>query len=517
MAIDKALLKDLAERRARVAAGGGLAKLEERRSKGIMTARDRVEALFEPDSFQEFGAHVTHHAHDFGLSGKYLPADAVVTGVGYVGGRPVAVFSQDFTVAGGSLGKMHAQKICNLMEYAMQSGMPIIGVNDSGGARIQEGVDSLSGYGQVFHHNVQASGLVPQISVIAGPCAGGAAYSPALMDFLIMIRGQANMFITGPDVIRAVTGQQCTMDEVGSADTHGAVSGNIHFIAENDEHAIQIAQELLSFLPSNNLDDPPHRPGSKISMSADPGMDELVPETSKDPLDVLKVIERLVDDGHLFEVQRDWAKNIIIGFARIEGIVVGIIANQPMVKAGTLDIDASDKSARFVRFCNAFNIPLVTLVDVPGFLPGVQQERGGIIRHGAKMLFAYAAATVPKITLILRKAYGGAYLAMCSKDMGADMVFAWPSAEIAVMGAEGAANILFRKEIKEAADPVARAAEMVAEYRSRFATPWQAAENNMITDVIEPSMSRPTIALALRNTLSKRETRPPKKHGNIPL
>ncbi len=517
MAIDKALLEELAERRAKVYAGGGKDKLEERRSKGLMTARDRVEALFEPDSFQEFGAHVHHHAHDFGLSGKFMAADAVITGVGYVGGKPVAIFSQDFTVAGGSLGKMHAQKICNLMEYAMQSGMPIVGVNDSGGARIQEGVDSLSGYGQVFHHNVQASGLVPQISVISGPCAGGAAYSPALMDFLIMIRGQANMFICGPDVIKAVTGQQCTMDDIGSADAHGSVSGNIHFIADSDAHAIELTQELLSYLPANNLDDPPHRPTAKISMSPDLGMNDLVPEDAKAPLDVMKVIERLVDDGHIFEVQKEWARNIIIGFARIEGIVVGIIANQPTVKAGTLDIDASDKSARFVRFCNAFNIPLVTLVDVPGFLPGVAQERGGIIRHGAKMLFAYAAATVPKITLILRKAYGGAYLAMCSKDMGADMVFAWPTAEIAVMGADGAVNVLFRKEIKESADPKAKASELVAQYRDKFASPWQAAENNMITDVIEPAMSRATVALALRNTLSKRETRPPKKHGNIPL
>jgi len=517
MAIDKALLEELAERRAKVMAGGGKDKLEDRRAKGLMTARDRIEALFEPDSFQEFGAHVQHHAHDFGLAGKFMPADAVITGVGYVAGKPVAIFSQDFTVAGGSLGKMHAQKICNLMEYAMQSGMPIVGVNDSGGARIQEGVDSLSGYGQVFHHNVQASGLVPQIAVIAGPCAGGAAYSPALTDFLIMIRGQANMFICGPDVIKAVTGQVCTMEEIGSADANGSVSGNIHFIADSDEHAIQLTQELLSYLPANNLDDPPHRPTTKISMSPDLSMNDIVPEDSKAPLDVMLVIERLVDDGHLFEVQKDWARNIIIGFARIEGIVVGIIANQPMVKAGTLDIDASDKSARFVRFCNAFNIPLVTLVDVPGFLPGVQQERGGIIRHGAKMLFAYASATVPKITLILRKAYGGAYLAMCSKDMGADMVFAWPTAEIAVMGADGAVNVLFRKEIKESADPKAKAAELVAQYRDKFASPWQAAENNMITDVIEPAMSRSTVALALRNTLSKRETRPPKKHGNIPL
>jgi propionyl-CoA carboxylase beta chain len=517
MAIDKTLLDELAERRAKVYAGGGKKKLEERRAKGIMTARDRVENLFEPDSFQEIGAHVHHHAHDFGLAGKYMAGDGVITGVGYVDGRPVVVASQDFTVAGGSLGKMHAKKICDVMEYAMQSGMPIVTVNDSGGARIQEGIDSLSGYGQVFHRNVQASGLVPQIAIIAGPCAGGAAYSPALTDFLVMIRGQANMFICGPDVIKAVTGQICTMDDIGSADANGSVSGNIHFIADSDAHALQITQELLSYLPSNNLDDPPHRPSQRISMSADLGMNDVVPDDAKLPLDVYQVIERLVDDGHLFEVQKDWARNIVIGFARIEGIVVGIVANQPMIKAGALDIDASDKAARFVRFLNAFNIPIVTLVDVPGFLPGVQQERGGIIRHGAKMLFAYASATVPKITLILRKAYGGSYLAMCSKDMGADMVFAWPTAEIAVMGADGAVNVLFGKEIKAAPDPKVKAKELVTLYRDKFASPWQAAENNMVTDVIEPAMSRPTIALALRNTLSKRETRPPKKHGNIPL
>jgi len=517
MAIDKKLLEKLAERRAKVLAGGGKDKQEERRAKGLMTARDRIESLFEQDSFQEFGAFVQHHAHDFGLSGKFMAADAVVTGVGYVDGRPVTIASQDFTVAGGSLGKMHAQKICDLMSFAMQSGMPIVTVNDSGGARIQEGVDSLSGYGQVFHHNVQASGLVPQIAIIAGPCAGGAAYSPALTDFLVMVRGNANMFICGPDVIKAVTGQVCTMEEIGSADANGSVSGNIHFIAENDQHAIDITRELLSYLPSNNLDDPPHKATPRVTMTRDEVLNDIVPEDAKAPLDVLDVISRIVDDGHIFQVQENWARNIVIGFARIEGIVVGIVANQPMVKAGTLDIDASDKAARFVRFLNAFNIPIVTLVDVPGFLPGVAQERGGIIRHGAKMLFAYAAATVPKITLILRKAYGGAYLAMCSKDMGADMVFAWPTAEIAVMGADGAVNVLFRKEIKDSPDPKAKTKELVDSYKDRFAAPWQAAENNMITDVIEPAVTRSTLALALRNTLSKRETRPPKKHGNIPL
>jgi propionyl-CoA carboxylase beta chain len=448
---------------------------------------------------------------------KSLPGDGVVTGTGLVDGRLVASFSQDFTVSGGSLGRIHAKKICDVMEYALKVGCPIIGFNDSGGARIQEGDDSLSGYGQVFFRNVLVSGVVPQIAIIAGPCAGGAAYSPALMDFLIMVKGSSNMFICGPEVIQAVTGQKCTMDEIGSPLANSSVSGNVQFVADNDAHAIEIARKLLSYLPSNNLVDPPHRPTPQVDMALDADMNKLVPESSKDPLDVLKVIRRLVDSGDFLEVYQAWAKNIIIGFGRIQGIVVGIIANNPLVKAGTLDIDSSDKAARFIRFCNVFNVPIVTLVDVPGFMPGVQQERGGIIRHGAKMLFAYAAATVPKITLILRKAYGGAYLAMCSADMGADFVYAWPTAEIAVMGAEGAAKILYKREITAAKDPKAKEAELVAEYRAKFCSPYEAAKKAMITDVIMPAESRAVISLALRNTLTKRETRPPKKHGTIPL
>lgn len=517
MPIKKELLENLAQRRAKIEAGGGLDKLEARRKKGLMTARDRISELFEPNSFQEFGAHAEHTGTNFGLDKKYMPADGVVTGIGQVDGRPVAAYSQDFTVAGGSLGNIHAQKICNVMDYAVKAGMPVIGINDSGGARIQEGVESLSGYGKIFFRNVYASGVVPQITIIAGPCAGGAAYSPALTDFIIMVRDSGSMFITGPEVIKAVTGQKCTMEEIGSAAANASVSGNIHFVAENDQHAIEIARKLLSFLPSNNIMDPPHRLNAPLDLSIDVDIRDLVPEDPKEPIDAHAVISRVVDDGDFLEVQRDFAKNIIVGFARIQGVVVGIVSNQPKVKAGTLDIDASDKSARFIRFCNVFNIPIVTFVDVPGFLPGVQQERGGIIRHGAKMLFAYAASTVPLITVIMRKAYGGAYLAMSCRDLGADLVFAWPTAEIAVMGAEGAAKILFREEIKKAEDPKKREAELVQDYRDKFASPYQAARLAMITDVIDPAQTRATLGAALRNSLGKRETRPPKKHGNIPL
>ncbi|HUD48431.1 MAG TPA: acyl-CoA carboxylase subunit beta [Candidatus Baltobacteraceae bacterium] len=515
--IQKTLLEELEKKRAAARAGGGQDKLDARRKKGVMTARDRIEGLFQPGTFQESGLHAEHDCHNFGMEEKSLPTDGVVTGTGLVDGRSVAAFSQDFTVGGGALGRIHSKKICDLMDYALKTGCPMIGFNDSGGARIQEGIESLSAYGQVFFRNVLLSGVVPQIAIVAGPCAGGAAYSPALMDFIIMVKGSANMFICGPDVIQAVTGQKCTMDEIGSATTNASVSGNIHFVADNDAQAIQIARRLLSFLPLNNLLDPPHQPPKEIDPNADPAMDELLPESAKDALDVHKVIGRLVDNGELLEVQAEWARNIIVGVARIQGIVVGIVANNSGVKAGTLDIDSSDKGARFIRFCNVFNIPLLTLVDIPGFMPGIQQERGGIIRHGAKMLFAYAAATVPKITVILRKAYGGAYLAMCSSDMGADFVFAWPTAEIAVMGAEGAVKILYKREIAAAKDPKAKEAELVAEYREKFCSPYEAAKKAMITDVIAPSETRARVSSALRSTLTKRETRPPKKHGTIPL
>lgn len=517
MPIDPKLLKSLEKRRAEIISSGDATKVEKRREKGLMTARDRINALFTPGSFQEFGMFAEHQCTNFGMEKKKLPADGVVTGVGIMDGRPVASFSQDFLVAGGSLGRVHSQKICDLMDYAQRAGVPIIAFNDSGGARIQEAVLSLSGYGQVFFRNVLLSGVVPQIAVICGPCAGGAAYSPALMDFLIMTKSSANMFICGPEVIKAATGQVTTMDEIGSAAAHATVSGNVHFVANDDTHAIEIARKLVSFLPSNNLVDPPHTPAPEIDLSEVPAFENIIPSDPKKPFDMLEIIHALVDDADFLQVHQEWAKSIIVGFSRIQGIVTGIVANQPMVRSGTLDIDSSDKAARFIRFCNLYNIPIVTLVDVPGFMPGIAQERGGIIRHGAKMLFAYAAATVPKITVILRKAYGGAYLAMCSRDLGADLVFAWPTAEIAVMGAEGAVKIVFRKEIKEAEDPQKTEAKLVQKYREEFASPYQAAANAQITDVIHPARTRAAVAMALRNTLSKRETRPPKKHGNIPL
>jgi len=517
MAIDPKLLDELKQRRDTAAKAGGEDKLAKRESKGQMSARGRLEYFFDDGTFQEFGMHAQHTCHRFGMEKKQLPYDGVVCGTGYVNGRPVAAFSQDFTVGGGALGRIHAKKICDLMEYAHESGIPVVGVNDSGGARIQEGVDSLSGYGQVFFKNVYLSGVVPQIAVIAGPCAGGAAYSPALTDFIIMTQDNANMFICGPDVIKAATGEKAELAQFASAAAHASVSGNIHLIAEDDKHAMDLTAELLSYLPANNIVDPPHNLEADIELQPDSEMNEIVPGSPKEPLDTHAVIDRLVDEGDFFEIMPDFAPNIITGFARICGVVVGIIGNQPKVKAGTLDIDSSDKGARFIRTCNIYNIPIVNLVDVPGFMPGLAQERGGIIRHGAKMLFAYAAATVPKITLIMRKAYGGAYLAMCSADMGADLVYAWPTAEIAVMGGEGAVKVLFRRDIQGADDPKAKTKELVEEYQGEFASPYQAAANAMITDVIEPSETRATIALALRKTLTKRDTRPPKKHGNIPL
>jgi len=516
MAIDPILLEQLQARREVARQAGGAGKLAKRHANGQMAARERLGIFFEAGTFQEFGMHAQHTCTRFGLQNKELPCDGVVCGTGLVDGRPVAAYAQDFTVGGGALGRIHAKKICDLMDFALEAGMPVVGVNDSGGARIQEGVDSLSGYGQVFFKNVLLSGVVPQVAVIAGPCAGGAAYSPALADFLIMTRDTANMFICGPDVIKAATGEVAELEQFASAAAHASLSGNIHLVADDDAHAMAMTAKLLSFLPSNNISDPPHEL-LDLDLADDPQMNEIVPASAKEPLDVRAVIDRLVDDGDFFEIMPDFARNLVVGYARINGVVVGIVANNPMVKAGTLDIDSSDKGARFIRTCNIYNIPIVTLVDVPGFMPGLAQEQGGIIRHGAKMLFAYAAATVPKITLIMRKAYGGAYLAMCSADLGADMVFAWPTAEIAVMGAEGAVHVLFRHELEQAQDPKKRAAEIIEAYRNEFASPYQAAANAMIIDVIEPAQSRAAIALALRNTLSKRDARPPKKHGNIPL
>ncbi len=466
-------LLELRRRRRDVALGGGEDKHARRRGKGLFSARERLAMLFQPGTFQEVGMHARHRSTAGDLD---LPADGVVTGTGYVNGELVAAFAQDFTVAAGTLGKMHAEKVVDLMKYA-----------------------------------------TPQIAVICGPCAGGAAYSPALMDFVIMTETHSQMFITGPEVIRAVTGRTTSLDEIGSAAVHAQVSGNAHFVAADDQDAIRIVAELLSFLPANNSEDPPHDIRPDLALMRDDNMNFLVPDDPSTPMDVRAVIGRLVDDSRFLEVHAGFAQNLIVGFARIEGMVVGLIANQPMHLAGALDIDASDKGARFVRFCNCFNIPLVTLVDVPGFLPGVEQERGGIIRHGAKMLFAYASSTVPKLTVILRKAYGGSYLAMCSQEMGADFVYAWPNAEIAVMGGEGAVNILHRKEIQEAEDPTARRAELVQEYREEYASPYLSAARGYITDVIEPAETRAALALSLRKTLTKSELRPPKKHGNIPL
>ena len=517
MAIQKNLLDQLYDRRRTIDAAGGEDKIQKVHQKGQLTARERLARLFQANTFQEIGAHIRHATRHFGMADKELPADGVVVGTGYVDGRQVSAVAQDFTVAAGTLGKMHANKIVEGMKYAHKMGIPVVAVKDSGGACIQEGVMALSGYGDVFFQNVMLSGVVPQIAVIVGPCAGGASYSPALMDFIIMSRQNAHMFITGPEVIKAVTGKVTSMNDVGSAQMHATVSGNVHFVAEDDNHALLIVRQLLSYLPANNSEDPPHRPTPDIDVARDDGLNAIIPADSSEPMDMRQVIGRVVDGGQFLEVHAGFAQNIIVCFARIQGIVVGIIANQPMVKAGCLDIDASDKGARFIRFCNAFNIPIVTFVDVPGFLPGIEQERGGIIRHGAKMLFAYSGATVPKITVICRKAYGGAYIAMCSQELGADAIYAWPTAEIAVMGADGAVNILYRKELKEAENRLARAKELADEYRQEFASPYLSASVGFVTDVIDPAETRSTVALSLRKLLSKREMRPPKKHGNIPL
>jgi methylmalonyl-CoA carboxyltransferase large subunit len=508
-------IDDLRARREKVMQGGGKDKLDKHRKQGKLTARERIDALADPESFVEIGLFAKHRSTQFGMEGKEMPAEGVVTGAASVGGRLVHLASQDFTVAGGSAGEVHSIKVAEIMAQSLKTGSPFVFINDSGGARVQEGIDSLSGYGKVFYNNVMLSGAVPQVSLICGPCAGGAAYSPALTDFIIQTR-KAQMFITGPSVIKQVTGEVVTADELGGPDAHMARSGVIHFIAEDDLHAIAICQKLLSFLPSNNLEDPPEVEGDR-TVDPDESIADIVPVDGKQGYDVRDVIAKLVDFGDFLEVQSGFAGNIVIGFARITGRSIGVIANQPCVQAGVLDINASDKASRFIRFCNAFNIPLLTLVDVPGFLPGVQQEHGGIIRHGAKMLFAYSAATVPKITVVLRKSYGGAHLAMCSKDLGADRMFGWPTAEIAVMGAEGAVDVVFRKEIDEAADKVARRKELIEEYREAFSNPYVAAGRRLIDAVIEPAHTRRYIAQSLEYLHTKRELRPGKKHGLMPL
>jgi methylmalonyl-CoA carboxyltransferase large subunit len=502
---------ELLERRAQVALGGGAKRQDKQHEQGKLTARERVEALLDPGTFQETGMFARHQSTYFGLDSADLPADGVVTGEGAVLGRPVHVASQDFTVAGGSAGEVHSNKVAAMMRASLATGTPFVFINDSGGARVQEGIGSLAGYGRVFYNNVLLSGVVPQVSIIAGPCAGGAAYSPALTDFIIQTR-RAHMFITGPNVIAQVTGEQVTSDALGGADAHMGLSGVTHFVADDDEQAILIAKKLLSFLPQNNAEDPPLVETDDV-IEPDPDLPGVVPVSEKKGYDVREVIARVVDLGDFLEVQAGYAQNIVIGFARVVGRTVGVVANQPMVLSGVLDINASDKASAFVRFCNAFNIPLVTFVDVPGFLPGVAQEHNGIIRHGAKLLYAYSAASVPKITVVLRKAYGGAYVAMCSKDLGADKVFAWPTAEIAVMGAEGAAEIVFRREIADAEDPGKRRAEMVEEYRSTFSTPYVAASRGLVDDIIEPARTREHISRSLEVLAAKRTIRPAKKHG----
>ncbi len=506
---------ELREKKAKIKEGGGKQRIEKQHKAGKLAARERIDKLVDHESFQEIGLFAKHRATYFGMADKDLPADGVVTGCATIDGRLVHLACQDFTVAGGAAGEVHCAKITDMMKLSMKTGSPFIFVNDSGGARVQEGIDSLAGYASVFYNNVILSGTVPQISIICGPCAGGAAYSPALTDFIIQTR-QGQMFITGPQVIKQVTGEIVTADQLGGPAAQMNRSGVVHLIAEDDDGALALARRLLSFLPSNNLEDPP-RLAYSPDLADDPALNDLLPAEPKVAYDIRTVLERLLDHQDFFEIQPGFAQNVVIGFGRIQGRTVGIIANQPCVLAGALDIDASDKMARFIRFCNAFNIPLLTFVDVPGFLPGVDQEYGGIIRHGAKILFAYSAATVPKITVVIRKAYGGAYIGMCCKDLGADRVVAWPTAEIAVMGAEGAAEIVFRHEIDAAEDKVQRRDELIELYRKTFATPYMSAGRRLVDDVIEPSQTRRYLAMALEALHTKRELRPAKKHGLIPL
>ncbi len=498
-------------------AGGGKERLERQRQAGKMTARERIEYLLDPNTFVELDKFKTHRCSDFGMDKRKIPGDGVVTGYGRIDGRQVFVFSQDFTVFGGSLSGAFAEKVCKIMDLAMKTGCPVIGLNDSGGARIQEGVVSLAGYAEIFLRNTLASGVIPQISVIMGPCAGGAVYSPAITDFILMVRNTSYMFITGPDVIRATTHEEVSMEELGGADTHSTRSGVCHLEADDDRSALSMVRELLSFIPSNNVEDPPFKFSGDDPERRDPQLDSIVPENPNKPYDIREIIHRVVDDGYFFELQKYYAQNIVIGFARLGGYAVGVVGNQPAVLAGCLDIDASVKAARFVRFCDCFNIPIVTFVDVPGFLPGTAQEFGGIIKHGAKLLYAYCEATVPKVTVITRKAYGGAYDVMSSKHIRGDFNFAYPTAEIAVMGPEGAVNIIFRNEIERAKDPEAERARLVEEYRRTFANPFKAAELGYIDEVIMPRDTRPRLITALRALENKRDKNPPRKHGNIPL
>ncbi|HQY67860.1 MAG TPA: acyl-CoA carboxylase subunit beta [Pyrinomonadaceae bacterium] len=511
----KARVEILKEKSEAAEQGGGAKRLEKQRSSGKMTARERIDFFLDEGSFEEFDKFVVHRSHDFGLEQQQYPGDGVITGHGLVDGREVFVFAQDFTVFGGSLSETHAEKICKIMDLAMKTGAPVVGLNDSGGARIQEGVVSLGGYADIFLRNTLASGVVPQISCIMGPCAGGAVYSPAITDFNVMVKDTSYMFITGPDVIKTVTHEDVTKDELGGAMTHNAKSGVAHFAAESDKHCLQITRELLSFIPSNNMEDPPFVPTADPSDRMEEKLNSIVPESSNQPYDIREIINNVVDDGYFFEIQEHYAQNIVIGFARLGGASVGIVANQPAFLAGVLDINASVKAARFVRFCDCFNIPLITFEDVPGFLPGIDQEHFGIIRHGAKLLYAFAEATVPKITVITRKAYGGAYCVMASKHIRTDINFAYPTAEIAVMGAEGAVGVLFRRDIAENDETYRR--DKISEFEEKFANPYVAAERGFVDQVIEPKFTRPKLIRALSLLKNKRDTNPPRKHGNIPL
>ena len=509
-------IQTLREHKTRSRLGGGQERIDAQHKKGRLTARERIDLLLDKGSFRELDSFVQHRTHDFNLDSQKFMSDSVVTGWGTIEGRLVYVFSQDFTVFGGSLGEVHAEKICKIMDMAMKNGAPLIGLNDSGGARIQEGVVALGGYADIFLRNTLASGVIPQISAIMGPCAGGAVYSPALTDFIFMTRNTSYMFVTGPDVVKAVTHEEVTFEDLGGASVHSEKSGVCHVAADSEADTLYLIRKLLMYLPQNNMEDPPFLPGDD-PLRMDERLDTIIPDDPNKPYDIKEVVRMIVDGGQFFEIHENYAANIVVGFARLGGHSVGIVANQPAVLAGVLDIDASEKGARFVRFCDSFNIPIITFEDVPGFLPGTNQEHHGIIRSGAKLLFAYCEATVPKLTVITRKAYGGAYCVMSSKHIRSDLNLAWPSAEIAVMGPDGAVNIIFRKELEKAKDPVQKKAELVAEYRQKFASPYVAAERGYIDDVIEPKETRPRLINALEMLSNKRDSNPAKKHGNIPL
>ena len=510
-------IKELKEKEAKLKEMGGEAAVKKQHDRGKLTARERIDLLFDPGTFRETDIFMKHRGTLFGLDKLEIPADGVITGYGKVNGRSVCAFSQDFTARAGTLGEMHSKKICKILDLSMKSGIPVVGFNDSGGARIQEGVDSLSGYGQIFYRNAIASGVVPQISAIMGPCAGGAVYSPAMTDFVFMVKDTSHMFITGPDVIKAVLGEVITFEDLGGAIAHNSKSGVAHFACEDDAHTIERIKLLLSYLPNNNMEEPPRVDTGDSPVRTDPALDSIIPDNPMESYDMKDVIRSIVDNGEFYEVQELYAQNILVGLARLDGRTIGIIANQPTVLAGCLDVNSSDKATRFIRFCDCFNIPLLTIADVPGYLPGSDQEWSGVIRHGAKLLWCYSEATVPKITLITRKDYGGSYLAMCSRDLGCDMALAWPNSEIAVMGADGAANIIFRRDIQGADDPEAKRQEKIAEYKELLYNPYIAASRGYIDGVIVPSETRPRLIDALEVLCTKRETLPPKKHGNIPM